>query len=103
MAQKLRNSIAVVGVARTGGGDKWTTDSCIRLKSEGITCIGQSVSRVKMGGLRLGLYKIFFHVKAFMYESIIHALHSPACTAHNNAILLHVYCAIHNAPRPPSG
>jgi len=41
MAQTSRNSIAVVGVVRMGGGNKWMIDSCTHIKSERISCIGQ--------------------------------------------------------------
>ena len=36
-----------------------------------------------------------------MHESIFLVLPPPTCTAHNSAILLHLYCAIYNPPRPP--
>jgi len=50
---------------------------------------------------RFGLYKILFYFEAFVHESIIRVLPTPTCTALAIAMLLHVYCAIYDAPRPP--
>jgi len=36
-----------------------------------------------------------------MHGSIIHALPSPTCIAHNSAIILHVYYARYDPPTPP--
>ena len=47
------------------------------------------------------LQDFFFHFQAFMHKSIIHALPSPTCIAHNSAMMVHVCCAIHDPPRPP--
>ena len=46
----------------------------------------------------LGLYHILFHFKACMWESIILLLPPPTCISRTIAILLHVYCAMHDAP-----
>ena len=42
-----------------------------------------------------------FYFKAFVHESIILLLPPPTCTARTIAILVHVYFAIYDAPRPP--
>jgi len=49
-------------------------------------------------GLGLGLYKILFYFEAFVHESIILLLPTPTCIARTIAMLLHVYCAIYEAP-----
>ena len=47
MTQQSRNSIAVVGAMRTGGGNKGMIDSCTHIKtSERISCIGQVMNAV---------------------------------------------------------
>ena len=51
--------------------------------------------------LRADLYKIFVHFEAFMHESIILVLPFPIGIAHNSAIVLHVYFATYDPPRPP--
>jgi len=49
----------------------------------------------------LGLYTILFYFDAFVHKSIILLSPPPTCTARTIAILLHVYCAIYDAPPPP--
>ena len=51
--------------------------------------------------VRLGLYKILFYFEAFVRESIILLLPPPTCTARTIAMLLHIYCAIYDAPATP--
>jgi len=51
--------------------------------------------------LRLGLYKILYYLEAFVHDSIILSLPPPTCIARTIAILLHVYCAIYDAPPTP--
>ena len=51
--------------------------------------------------LWVGLYKILFYTKAFVHESIILLLPPPTCIACTIAILLHIYCAIYDAPPTP--
>jgi len=46
------------------------------------------------------LYKIFFHLEAFVHESIILLLPTPSCVARTIAIRLHVYCQSTTSPRP---
>jgi len=46
------------------------------------------------------LYKIFFHSKALLWESIILLLPPLACKSYSVAILLHDHCAIYSPPRP---
>ena len=45
-----------------------------------------------------GIYKVLFYFEAFVHESIILLSPPPTCTARTIAILLHVYCAIYDAP-----
>jgi len=49
----------------------------------------------------LGLYKILFDFEAFVHESFILSLPPPTCIARTIAMLLHVYCAIYDAPPTP--
>jgi len=56
-------------------------DCVPRVYSGGGGCTG--------GGVSLDLYKIFFYVEAFVYESIILEFPPPTCIAHPGAILLH--------------
>jgi len=51
--------------------------------------------------LLVSLYKIFVHFEASMHESIILVLPSPACTAHNSALLLRDRCAIYDTHDHP--
>jgi len=46
----------------------------------------------------VGLCKIFFYFEAFVHESSIRGLSPHICIARTIAILLHVYCAICDAP-----
>ena len=46
----------------------------------------------------VSLYKIVFHFEAFVHESIILLNPPPICTARTIAMLLHVHCAIYDAP-----
>jgi len=55
-------------------------------------------SRVEV---EFGLYKILFCFDACVHESIILLSLPPTCTARTIAILLHVYCAIYDAPPDP--
>ena len=50
---------------------------------------------------KLSLYRILFHVKALLWESIVLSLPSPSCKAYPIAILLHDQCAICNPPTAP--
>ena len=52
-------------------------------------------------GKEVGVYKIWFHFAAFMWESIICLLPPPICIVRTIAILLHVYCARYDAPPTP--
>jgi len=47
---------------------------------------------------RLVPNKILFYFEAFVHESIILPLPPPPCKASPIAILLHVHCALHDAP-----
>jgi len=47
------------------------------------------------------LYKILFCHEDFVHESIIMSIPPPTCIARTLAILLHVYCAIYDAPSTP--
>jgi len=58
-------------------------------------------THTQRGRLGLGLYKILVYMKAFVHESIILLLPPPTCIACTIAILLHVYCAIYDAPPTP--
>ena len=49
----------------------------------------------------LGLHKILFYFKAFVHESIILSLPPPTRIVRTIAILLHVDCAIYDAPTTP--
>jgi len=49
----------------------------------------------------IGLYTILFYFKDFVHESIILLLPPPTCTARTIAILVHVYCAMYDAPPTP--
>ena len=49
----------------------------------------------------LSLYKILFHFKALLWESITLLLSSPTCKAYPIAILLHDHCAIYAPPPTP--
>jgi len=49
----------------------------------------------------VGLYRRLVSLEAFVHESIILLLPTPTCVAHTIAMLMHDYCAIYNAPRPP--
>ena len=51
--------------------------------------------------LDFGLYKILLDLEAFVHEPILRALPPPTCIARTLAILLHVYCAIYDAPPTP--
>jgi len=53
----------------------------------------------KHSALQLSRYKILFHFKASMWESIILVLPPLSCNAYPRAILLHAFCAIY-APQP---
>jgi len=48
-----------------------------------------------------GLHKILFYFEAFVHELTIRLLPPPTCIARTIAILLHVYCAIYDAPPTP--
>jgi len=50
---------------------------------------------------RIGRYKTFFHLEAFVHKSIILVLPLITCIAHTIAILLHDYCAIYDPPPDP--
>jgi len=50
---------------------------------------------------QIGFYKIFVYFKAFVDERIIPFLPLPTCSPPTTAILLHVYCAIYDAPPTP--
>ena len=54
----------------------------------------------RSSALRVGFYKILFHFKAFMWESIIPLLPLPTCISRTIAILLHVFSARYDAPPP---
>ena len=49
----------------------------------------------------LGLYKILVYLEAFVHESIILLSPTSTCIARTIAMLLHVYCAIYDAPPDP--
>jgi len=49
----------------------------------------------------VGLYKILFHFKASLWQSIILLLPPPPTKAYPIAILLHDHCAIHARPLTP--
>ena len=50
----------------------------------------------------LSLYKILFHFKALLWESIICFLPPPTCKAYPIVVLLHDHCAIYaSSPTPP--
>jgi len=49
----------------------------------------------------IGRYKIFFHVEAFVHESVIAFSPPTTCIAHTIAVLLHDYCAIYDTPPTP--
>jgi len=54
------------------------------------------------GSVRFDVYKLLFHFEAFIvYESIILLSPPPTCIARTIAILLHVHCAIYDAPPKP--
>ena len=59
------------------------------------------VSASPGGWAYLGLHKILFYFEAFAHESIILSLPPPTCIARTIATLLHVYCAIYDAPPTP--
>jgi len=48
-----------------------------------------------------GLYEILFYVEAFVHESVALLLPPPTCIARSTAILLHMSCAIYDAPPTP--
>ena len=50
----------------------------------------------------LSLYKIVFHFKALLWESIILLLPPPTCKAYPVARLLHDRCAVHARPPTPA-
>jgi len=49
--------------------------------------------------IKIDLYKILFHFKAFVSRSLSHVYCPPTCNAHTTPILLHIYCTM-NAPPP---
>ena len=51
--------------------------------------------------IHIGLYKILFYVEAFVHESVLLLLPPLTCIARIIAILLHIYCAIYDAPLTP--
>jgi len=64
---------------------------------------GSSISTGRRSRFRVqpvGLYKIFVYVEAVMHKSLILVLPFPTGIAHNSAIILHVYCATYDPPRP---
>ena len=62
-------------------------------------------SQVRRGALQykrhFSLYKILFHFKALLWESIILSLPPPTCNAYSSAIRLHGHCVIYAPHRPP--
>ena len=52
-------------------------------------------------GVQIRLNKISFYFKALLCESIIRLLPPPTCIALTIAILLHVHCALYDAPPIP--
>jgi len=49
----------------------------------------------------LGLYEVLVHFEAYAHESTILLLPPPTCITRTIAILVHVYCAIYDAPSTP--
>jgi len=58
-------------------------------------------SEIRRSRAWVGLYKILVYFEAFVHESIILLSPPPTCTDRTIAILLHVYCAIYDAPPTP--
>jgi len=56
------------------------------------------MTHLGMGGLTIGLYKIFFPCEAVVPESTILAPPPPTCIAHPGAIRLHDYWAVYDSP-----
>jgi len=53
--------------------------------------------------MEFGVYKILFHFEASVHESIFLVYPPPTCIAGTIPILLHVHCAIYDAPSTALG
>jgi len=70
----------------------------IYIKESGFVIEGVNDAQIS----QVGLYKIVLYFLAVVHESIILLFTPPTCIARTIAIFLHTYCAIYDAPPPPS-